>query len=30
MVGIYLFTDPHDPSRKTFTWDELGTLLSTV
>ncbi|KAK0191858.1 hypothetical protein F5146DRAFT_1119907 [Armillaria mellea] len=23
IVGIYLFTDPHDPSRKAFTWDEL-------
>ncbi|PBK81140.1 hypothetical protein ARMGADRAFT_1091569 [Armillaria gallica] len=27
MVGIYLFTDPHDPSRKTFTWDELVNVL---
>ncbi|KAK0229697.1 hypothetical protein EDD85DRAFT_973557 [Armillaria nabsnona] len=26
MVGIYLFTDPHDPSRDVFTWDELGQL----
>ncbi|PBK88229.1 hypothetical protein ARMGADRAFT_1120637 [Armillaria gallica] len=24
MVGIYLFTDPNDPSRKAFTWDELA------
>ncbi|PBK90377.1 hypothetical protein ARMGADRAFT_1032420 [Armillaria gallica] len=23
MVGIYLFSDPHDPSRKAFTWGEL-------
>ncbi|KAK0492443.1 hypothetical protein EDD18DRAFT_1357697 [Armillaria luteobubalina] len=27
MVGIYLFADPNDPSRKAFTWDELGALL---
>ncbi|KAK0434208.1 hypothetical protein EV421DRAFT_1992831 [Armillaria borealis] len=27
MVGIYLFTDPHDPSRKSFTWDELVNVL---
>ncbi|SJL16623.1 uncharacterized protein ARMOST_20149 [Armillaria ostoyae] len=27
MVGIYLFTDPHDPSRKAFTWDELANVL---
>ncbi|KAK0237981.1 hypothetical protein EDD85DRAFT_563868 [Armillaria nabsnona] len=27
MVGIYLFTDPHDPSRETFTWDELVNVL---
>ncbi|KAK0452194.1 uncharacterized protein EV420DRAFT_1645832 [Desarmillaria tabescens] len=24
MVGIYLFTDPDDPSRRKFTWSELG------
>ncbi len=24
MVGIYLFADPDDPSRRTFTWNELG------
>ncbi|KAK0431767.1 hypothetical protein EV421DRAFT_1925569 [Armillaria borealis] len=30
MVGIYLFADPHDPSRKAFTWDEFGALCSTV
>ncbi|KAK0434191.1 hypothetical protein EV421DRAFT_1992782 [Armillaria borealis] len=23
MVGIYLFADPDDPSRRTFTWNEL-------
>ncbi|PBK79309.1 hypothetical protein ARMGADRAFT_1069476 [Armillaria gallica] len=27
MVGIYLFTDPHDPSREAFTWDELVNVL---
>ncbi|KAK0221213.1 hypothetical protein EDD85DRAFT_1028415 [Armillaria nabsnona] len=27
MVGIYLFTDPHDPSRKAFTWGELVNVL---
>ncbi|PBK88165.1 hypothetical protein ARMGADRAFT_1084804 [Armillaria gallica] len=27
MVGIYLFADPHDPSRKVFTWDELVNVL---
>ncbi|PBK68475.1 hypothetical protein ARMSODRAFT_1085399 [Armillaria solidipes] len=27
MVGIYLFTDPDDPSRKAFTWDELVRVL---
>ncbi|PBK68463.1 hypothetical protein ARMSODRAFT_1019598 [Armillaria solidipes] len=27
MVGIYLFTDPHDLSRETFTWDELVNML---
>ncbi|KAK0229662.1 hypothetical protein EDD85DRAFT_973492 [Armillaria nabsnona] len=24
MVGIYLFADPDDPSRRSFTWNELG------
>ncbi|KAK0463446.1 uncharacterized protein EV420DRAFT_1518276 [Desarmillaria tabescens] len=28
MVGIYLFADPHDSSRRTFTWGEIGALLS--
>ncbi|KAK0431760.1 hypothetical protein EV421DRAFT_136244 [Armillaria borealis] len=27
MVGIYLFTDLHDPSRESFTWDELVNVL---
>ncbi|KAK0229678.1 hypothetical protein EDD85DRAFT_794160 [Armillaria nabsnona] len=27
MVGIYLFTDPHDLSCEAFTWDELGQFL---
>ncbi|PBK68449.1 hypothetical protein ARMSODRAFT_1085393 [Armillaria solidipes] len=27
MVGIYLFADPDDPSRRTFTWDELANAL---
>ncbi|KAK0221211.1 hypothetical protein EDD85DRAFT_960384 [Armillaria nabsnona] len=30
MVGIYLFADPDDPSRKAFTWDELGVFSSTI
>ncbi|PBK90380.1 hypothetical protein ARMGADRAFT_1166833 [Armillaria gallica] len=30
MIGIYLFADPHDPSRKAFTWDELGAVSSIV
>ncbi len=25
MVGIYLFADPDDPSRRAFTWSELST-----
>ncbi|KAK0493843.1 hypothetical protein EDD18DRAFT_1404339 [Armillaria luteobubalina] len=27
MIGIYLFADPEDVTRKAFTWDELGPLL---
>ncbi|PBK94350.1 hypothetical protein ARMGADRAFT_1079038 [Armillaria gallica] len=27
MVGIYLFADPHDLSRKAFTWEELVNVL---
>ncbi|PBK88202.1 hypothetical protein ARMGADRAFT_1034170 [Armillaria gallica] len=27
MVSIYLFTDPDDPSRRTFTWNELENAL---
>lgn len=24
MIGIFLFADPEDPSRRTLTWNELG------
>ncbi|KAK0191831.1 hypothetical protein F5146DRAFT_1135505 [Armillaria mellea] len=27
MVGIYLFANPDDPSRRPFTWRELGFML---
>ncbi len=28
MVGVYLFANPDDPTRRSFTWGELGTFSS--